>query len=130
MTHIWHQTGDKEYRKEKREMNAPIEAWISVAEDRVPRSEVGHTLPKVLEWIAEHEDHPKPEECNGVDYRAIYRHLAHLMTGDIPPTPTSEATAQRILQVVCVQGGKTFARPCSQMPHTGHEGPRSAIRIL
>ena len=32
----------------------------------------------VLNWIAECEDHPGPEESDGVDYAAIYRYLALL----------------------------------------------------
>jgi len=87
-----------EFRKEDRVMDAPIEKWIRLSEARAERSDVGHVLPKVLEWIADHEKHPDIRQSGGVDYRAIYRHLAHLMTGDVPPD-TNDATARRIIQL-------------------------------
>ena len=88
------------YRKEDRPMDAPIEKWIKIVQNanRSHRSDCGHVLPKVLEWIANHEDHPDPEECGGIDYKAIYLHLAHLMTGDVPPD-ANHATSQRIIDL-------------------------------
>ena len=34
-----------------------------------------------------------------MDYAFIYRHLAHLMTGDIPPDPPNKATADRMIRL-------------------------------
>ena len=64
---------------------------------------MGHVLPQMLEWIAEHEAADpevgtSAEAAEGVDYGAIYRHLAHLMTGDVPPD-LNKATADRIIQL-------------------------------
>ena len=58
----------------------------------------GYVVPKMLEWISKYEAHPDPEDCEGVDYAAIYKALAMLMQGDIPPK-MNIATSQRILQL-------------------------------
>ena len=34
-----------------------------------------------------------------MDYAFIYRHMAHLMTGDIPPDPPNKATADRMIRL-------------------------------
>ena len=52
----------------------------------------------MLEWISKYEAHPDPEDCEGVDYAAIYKALAMLMQGDIPPK-MNIATSRRILQL-------------------------------
>jgi hypothetical protein len=31
------------------------------------------SIPVALNWIAEAENHPSPEECGGIDYASIYR---------------------------------------------------------
>jgi hypothetical protein len=31
------------------------------------------SIPAALNWIAEAENHPSPEECGGIDYASIYR---------------------------------------------------------
>ena len=41
-------------------------------------------LPNLLDYISSFEKHPTPEECNGVDYAAIYKALADLMQGEVP----------------------------------------------
>jgi len=92
---------ETEQLKEKREMDAPIEKWIFAAKNvshGTKMCDVGHTLPKVLEWISEYEDHPDPADAGGVDYGAIYSHMAHLMTGDIPPD-VNDATADKLMQL-------------------------------
>jgi hypothetical protein len=50
----------------------------------VPTSGSDLALPNLLEYISEAETHPSPEDCDGVDYAAIYRALADLMQGDVP----------------------------------------------
>ena len=52
----------------------------------------------MLEWISEYEEHPDPEECGGIDYSAIYKSLAMLMQGEIPPQ-LNVATSRRLLQL-------------------------------
>ena len=58
----------------------------------------GYVVPKMLEWISKYEAHPDPEDCDGVDYAAIYKALAMLMQGDIPPK-MNIPTSRRILQL-------------------------------
>jgi len=91
-----------EVRREKRSMDAPIEKWIFKVEDDTPlgtkRSDVGHVLPEMLDWISQYEDHPDPGDAEGVNYAAIYRHFAHLMTGDVPPD-LDKPTADRVIQL-------------------------------
>jgi hypothetical protein len=41
-------------------------------------------LPNLLDYISSYEKHPTPDECNGVDYAAIYKALADLMQGEVP----------------------------------------------
>jgi len=85
---------------EPRQMDSPIEQWIAICEskDKRSRADVGYVVPKMLEWISKYEAHPDPEDCEGVDYAAIYKALAMLMQGDIPPK-MNIATSRRILQL-------------------------------
>ena len=59
---------------------------------------LGHIVPKMLEWISDYEAHPDPKDCDGVDYAAIYKALAMLMKGEIPPQ-MNVASSRRILQL-------------------------------
>lgn len=93
-------------------LRPPAEKWICVAEDQVGRRKKaasgpqflphflqGHQVSLLLQWVAENERHPDPKECDGgVDYRAIYRVLADLLRGEVPPRP-DQATAQRLLRL-------------------------------
>ena len=36
-------------------------------------------LPVLLQGISELEEHPAPDRCGGVDYKALYKYLALLM---------------------------------------------------
>ncbi len=51
-----------------------------------PSSSTDDTLPNLLDYIAENENHPNIEDCRGVDYVAIYNALANLMWGEAPPS--------------------------------------------
>ena len=52
----------------------------------------------MLEWISEYEAHPDPKDCNGIEYAAIYKALAMLMKGEIPPQ-MNVASSRRVLQL-------------------------------
>jgi len=51
-----------------------------------PSSSTDQSLTHLLDYIAENENHPNPEDCGGVDYAAIYHALADLMRGEAPPS--------------------------------------------
>ena len=46
-----------------------------------------HILGDSLAVIINEENHPKPEDCHGVDYAEIYRYINSLMNGDLPKQP-------------------------------------------
>ena len=52
----------------------------------------------MLEWISEYEQHPDPKDCEGIDYAAIYKSLAMLMQGEVPPQ-LNVASSKRMLQL-------------------------------
>ena len=52
----------------------------------------------MLEWISEYEAHPDPKDCDGIDYAAIYKSLAMLMQGEVPPQ-LNVASSRRLLQL-------------------------------
>ena len=90
--------------EKRRKRNAPIEQWIDSAESKLDDElkkaggERNHVVdyspivPKMLEWIAEYEEHPPPDQCGGVDYKAIYRWLACLCQGEAPPDLNSASS--------------------------------------
>ena len=82
----------------------------------------------MLEWISEYEAHPHPNDCDGVDYAAIYKGLAMLMQGEIPPA-MNVASSRRILQLFAmlqtkvretaesVKSEKDYMSACSSRIH-------------
>ena len=82
----------------------------------------------MLEWISEYEAHPDPKDCDGVDYAAIYKALAMLMEGDIPPQ-MNVASSRRVLQLFgmlqtkvretaeSVKSEKDYMAACSSRVH-------------
>ena len=87
-----------------REIKNPIESWITLAEaHRIPFGsglmDCSHILGDSLSVIINEEKHPKPEDCNGVDYAEIYRYIYSLINGDLPKQPNEE-TAQKIMEMM------------------------------
>ena len=87
-----------------REIKNPIESWITLAEaHRIPFGsglmDCSHILGDSLSVIINEEKHPKPEDCNGVDYAEIYRYIYSLINGDLPKQPNQE-TAQKIMEMM------------------------------
>lgn len=81
--------------EKKRTRHIPIEQWIDVVEDinkASQKPDCSVSVPSVLNWIADMESHPPPEDCNGVDYRAIYKYLALLCQGEVPPDLNPESS--------------------------------------
>jgi hypothetical protein len=82
----------------------------------------------MLEWISEYEAHPDPKDCDGVDYAAIYKALAMLMQGEIPPQ-MNVASSRRVLQLFAmlqtkvresaenVKSEKDYMSACSSRVH-------------
>ncbi|XP_069701773.1 uncharacterized protein [Periplaneta americana] len=62
---------------------APIDQWLHKLEESQPL--VGHLqsklLAKVFLYISKYEEHPPPEKCGGVDYRALYEYLYCMLNG-------------------------------------------------
>ena len=87
-----------------REIKNPIESWITLAEaHRIPFGsglmDCSHILGDSLSVIINEEKHPKPEDCNGIDYAEIYRYIYSLINGDLPKQPNQE-TAQKIMEMM------------------------------
>jgi hypothetical protein len=53
------------------EDKAPIDRWLHMFEQSQPKAGYlqAKLLPKVFLYISKYENHPPPEDCNGVDYR-------------------------------------------------------------
>lgn len=88
----------------RRSRHLPIEQWLEVVEgisgrEDLPARDSSTALPSVLNWIAECEEHPGPEESDGVDYAAIYRYLALLCQGEAPPD-LDAATSARVARLL------------------------------
>ena len=52
-----------------------------------------------MQWISEHEPHPPPEDCRGVDFASIYHSLACLCKGEAPPDLNLE-TSERVRKLL------------------------------
>jgi hypothetical protein len=59
------------------EDEAPIDQWLHMHEQSQPAGGYPETrlLLKVFLYISKYENHPPPEDCNGVDYRYVGTHF-------------------------------------------------------
>ena len=75
----------------KNESQAPIDKWIDIIQAKETRmkelqqqgqssdsdtpkdANCDRVISMGLNWLAEFEPHPDPEECGGIDYAALYR---------------------------------------------------------
>ena len=75
----------------KNESLAPIDKWIDIIQTKETRmkerqqqsqasdsdtpkdANCDRVISMGLNWLAEFEPHPDPEECGGIDYAALYR---------------------------------------------------------
>ena len=62
-------------------------------------SDWSHVVQDSLSVIVNEEKHPKPEDCDGVDYKEIYKYIQDIMNGEVPKD-VNEATAEKILQMM------------------------------
>lgn len=74
------ESGEEQNKKNR----APIEEWISLLIDHNETQRLGANLPLIIEYIAKFENHPDPQDCDGIDYSAIYSYIATLLKGHIP----------------------------------------------
>lgn len=106
--------GDIKEAVVRRDREAPLERWLGILEDQHRRQvaanqggervvDYSSSIPAALNWIADGEQHPNPEECGGIDYAAIYRYLAVLCEGEVPPdlNPASAARISILLSQMC-----------------------------
>lgn len=94
-----------------RQNDCPIEDWINLAEsvttssikatvgDLSIASDWFHLIQDSLSVIINEEKHPNPEDCDGVDYKEIYKYILDIMNGEVPKD-VNEATAEKILQMM------------------------------
>jgi len=101
----------------KNESLAPIDKWIDIIQAKETRmkerqqqsqasdsdtpkdANCDRVISMGLNWLAEFEPHPDPEECGGIDYAALYRYFAHLSEGEVPPDldPVSAARVTKLM---------------------------------
>ena len=94
-----------------RQNDCPIEDWINLAEsvttssikatvgDLNVASDWSHLVQDSLSVIINEEKHPNPEDCDGVDYKEIYKYIHDITNGEVPKD-VNEATAEKILQMM------------------------------
>ena len=94
-----------------RQNDCPIEDWINLAEsvttssikatvrDLSLASDWSHLVQDSLSVIINEEKHPNPEDCDGIDYKEIYKYIHDIMIGEVPKD-VNEATAQKILEMM------------------------------
>ena len=94
-----------------RQNDCPIEDWINLAEnvttssikatvgDLSIASDWSHLVQDALSVIINEEKHPNPEDCDGVDYKEIYKYIDDIMNGELPKD-VNETTAEKILQMM------------------------------
>ncbi|XP_021921588.1 uncharacterized protein LOC110830686 [Zootermopsis nevadensis] len=65
------------------EVRAPIDQWLHMFEQSEPGGGYSQMklLSKVFLYISKYENHPPPEDCNGVDYREMYEYLYCMLNG-------------------------------------------------
>jgi len=126
----------------RRERNAPIEKWLHTIEKRHTDEEkklkeagfdqagnYSSIIPSMLNWIADLEPHPDPEECGGVDYAAIYRYFALLCEGEAPPDldgPTSERVSRLLPMINQILGQMELQKETTFLEN--YRGPFSKYR--
>ncbi|PNF19919.1 hypothetical protein B7P43_G11722 [Cryptotermes secundus] len=74
---------------------APIDQWLHKLEESQPACSCSETklLQKALLYISKYENHPSPQKCNGVDYRAMYEYLYCMLSGYPGKTLNPETAA-------------------------------------
>ena len=94
-----------------RQNDCPIEDWINLAEsvttssikatvrDLSLASDWSHLVQDSLSVIINEEKHPNPEDCDGIDYKEIYKYIDDIMNGELPKD-VNETTAEKILQMM------------------------------
>lgn len=77
---------------------APIDQWLHKIEETQPPGSYPQTklLQKVFFYISKYENHPSPQNCNGVDYRAMYEYLYCMLSG-YPGKALNPETAAYVL---------------------------------
>lgn len=86
-----------------KEIDNAIEAWISLAEIyKTPLNSMdcSHLLFDSLSTIITEEQHPHPDQCQGVDYAQIYQFIHDILSGELPKEPSNKATASKILELM------------------------------
>lgn len=78
---------------------APIDQWLAKFEQAQPRQ--GHPQTKLLQkvflYISKYENHPSPQDCNGVDYKAMYEYLYCMLSG-YPGKTLNPETAKYVMK--------------------------------
>jgi hypothetical protein len=80
---------------------APIDQWLDKFEQAHPVQGFSQTklLQKVFLYIAKYENHPSPQDCNGVDYKAMYEYLYCMLNG-FPGKSLNPETAEYVLKSI------------------------------
>lgn len=80
---------------------APLDQWLAKFEEVHPIQGFSQTklLQKVFLYIAKYENHPSPQDCNGVDYKAMYEYLYCMLNG-FPSKSLNPETAKYVLKSV------------------------------
>ena len=97
--------------EEKPKEDHPLEDWIDLTEcvtnasikDSVGDVNVAsnwtHLVQDAISVIADEENHPNPQDCDGVDYQEIYEYILSIMAGEVPKE-INGPTAEKILQMM------------------------------
>lgn len=59
----------------------PLNKWIWILKDTTQGSNAFY---EALKLISEFENHPSPDECDGIDLKFLYNTMADLFVGDLP----------------------------------------------
>jgi len=107
--------GHVEEKLVRRKKNNPVEQWLEIIEKNDDNAakinaigsgpmNYSSVVPSSLNWIANNELHPSPEDCGGVNYSAIYKYLACLCQGEAPPD-LDPPTAAKVLTLLPIMAG-------------------------
>ncbi|XP_059475408.1 uncharacterized protein LOC132196637 [Neocloeon triangulifer] len=83
-----------------------IDSWVS-ALSKTRSQLVKMELSWALQMIAQHEKHPPPEKCGGIDFKKMYLYLSQVVNGDAPSELSPQNMALLAASVNMVQSHTT-----------------------
>ncbi|XP_063242901.1 uncharacterized protein LOC134542492 isoform X1 [Bacillus rossius redtenbacheri] len=95
---------------------APLDQWLELIEENMPASlrERSFLVGKAFKYISLFEIQPRPEDCEGINFRAVYEFMYCMLNG-LPYKNMNKETTQYVLDLI-----KALARHVASSEYKAH----------